>query len=417
MRVAMVSEHASPLAALGDVDAGGQNVHVGELSAALAHHGHDVTVYTRRTDPSSAERIRTERGFTVVQVPAGPARPLPKDDLYRYMGEFGQRLGTALAVAPPDLVHAHFWMSGLASVLAARQVGVPVVQTFHALGTVKRRHLGDQDTSPPERISTERMVGRHVAQVIATCTDELFELVRLGVPRTRISIIPCGVDLTEFQPHGPAAERGAPHRLLAVGRLVPRKGFDLAIDALRGVPDTELVIAGGSPAARLGSDAEATRLSSLARRLGVADQVHLLGQVPRDRMPALFRSADAVVCTPWYEPFGIVPIEAMACGVPVLATPVGGLADTVVDGVTGLHVRAEPAALRRSIQCLIADGYRRDTLGMAGRDRACARYSWDRVAAETTRVYQRVCTEPTQLRTRSTMPTGSELDAQRAGDA
>lgn len=390
MRIAMVSEHASPLAALGDVDAGGQNVHVGELSAALARLGHDVTVYTRRTDPTSADRIEHDRGYTIVHVPAGPARSVLKDELYPHMGEFSQRLAETWQIDPPDLAHAHFWMSGLASVLAGRIADVPVVQTYHALGTVKRRFQRSADTSPTERIGIERMISRHTAQVIATSTDELRELVRMGVRRNRISVIPCGVDVAEFRPDGPAAPRSAPHRLLAVGRLVPRKGYDLAIKALPGLPDTELVIAGGPPDERLGADTEARRLVALAGRLGVAARVRLVGQVARADMPALFRSADAVVCTPWYEPFGIVPVEAMACGVPVVVTPVGGLTDTVVDGVTGLHVPPDPNRLCRALHELLASPYRRGSLGAAGRDRARSRYTWHRVAAETAGVYERL---------------------------
>jgi D-inositol-3-phosphate glycosyltransferase len=390
MRIAMVSEHASPLAALGDVDAGGQNVHVGELSAALALLGHDVTVYTRRTDPTSADRIVHDRGYAVVHVTAGPARPIPKDELYPHMGEFGRRLARIWEVDPPDVAHAHFWMSGLASVLAGRIADVPVVQTHHALGTVKRRFQRSADTSPAERVGIERMIGRYATQVVATCTDELRELVRMGVRRSQISIIPCGVDVAEFHPGGPVAPRSAPHRLLAVGRLVPRKGYDLAIRALPGLPGTELVIAGGPRADRLGADPEARGLVALAEQLGVADRVRLLGQVARADMPALYRSADAVVCTPWYEPFGIVPVEAMACGVPVVVTPVGGLTDTVVDGVTGLHVPADPKRLCRALHGLLASQYRRGSLGAAGQDRARSRYTWHRVATETAEVYERL---------------------------
>jgi glycosyltransferase involved in cell wall biosynthesis len=391
MRISMVSEHADPLAVLGGVDAGGQNVHIAELSALLAERGHEVTVYTRRTDPTSAERISTDRGYTVVQVPAGPRMVLPKDELYPYMGEFATFLMTEWARDRPDVVHAHFWMSGLASVLASREVDVPVVQTFHALGVVKRRHQGAEDSSPPERVAIERMVGRNVAAVLATCSDEVFELVRLGVPRTKISVVPCGVDLEKFRPDGPVAERTAPRRLLAVGRLVRRKGFDVAIAALPGLADTELVIAGGASADGLSDDPEAIRLRALAERLGVADRVRLLGQVTRAEMPALLRSADIVVCSPWYEPFGIVPLEAMACGVPVVSTAVGGLTDTVVDGLTGLHVPPNrPKALYRTIRSLLGNPQLRSAMASAGRDRACSRYSWDRVAAETVRVYDRV---------------------------
>lgn len=390
MRIAMVSEHASPLAPLGGVDAGGQNVHVAELSARLARNGHAVVVYTRRTDPQQPERVDSGRGFQVVRVPAGPATDLPKDDLYPYMPDFGHWLVDEWADDPPDIVHAHFWMSGVASVLAGRELRLPVVQTFHALGVVKIRHQGDADTSPPERIAAERTIGRLASGVVATCTDELFELVRLGVPRAKVSIAPCGVDVDRFQPNGPTADRGARHRLLAIGRLVPRKGFDVAIAALRGLPDTELVIAGGMPAGEQSADPEVTRLRDVAWRFGVADRVHLLGQVGRDEMPALLRSADLVLCTPYYEPFGIVPLEAMACGVPVVASAVGGLRDTVVDGVTGVHVPpGQPRALRAAVSSLLDDRCRRSAMSAAGRDRACSRYTWDRVATETLRAYDK----------------------------
>src|SRR3954464_5303978 len=139
MRIAMVSEHASPLAALGDVDAGGQNVHVAALSATLARLGHEVTVYTRRGGRDLPAEVEVE-GYRVVHVPAGPARHLPKDDLLPHMGAFGSFLSDHWSVDPPDVAHAHFWMSGLATSLAAHQTGVPVVQTFHALGVVKKRH-------------------------------------------------------------------------------------------------------------------------------------------------------------------------------------------------------------------------------------------------------------------------------------
>ncbi|MCP2163741.1 glycosyltransferase [Goodfellowiella coeruleoviolacea] len=395
MRIAMVSEHASPLAPLGGVDAGGQNVHVAELSAALAARNHEVTVYTRRDDPDLPERVWTERGFEVVHVPAGPPEALPKDELAPHMGEFAQWLVGDWQRQRPGVVHAHFWMSGLASILATREVDVPVVQTFHALGAVKRRHQGDEDTSPPERIQTERLIGKQATRVAATCSDEVFELARMGVPRARISVVPSGVDLERFTPDGPVWQ--APpgvgrhqHRIVTVGRLVPRKGFDTVITALRGVPDAELLIAGGPERGRLGEDPEARRLVAHAENAGVGDRVHLLGPVSRDQMPALLRSADVVVCAPWYEPFGIVPLEAMACGVPVVAAAVGGLTDTVVDGVTGLHVPPrQPEALTRALCTLLADPARRQAFGVAGSDRCRSRYSWERIGLDTLGVYQR----------------------------
>ncbi|MCP2261833.1 Glycosyltransferase involved in cell wall bisynthesis [Streptoalloteichus tenebrarius] len=394
MRIAMVSEHASPLAALGEVDAGGQNLHVAELSAALARLGHTVTVYTRRDARDLPERVVAGAGVTVVHVPAGPARRLPKDELLPHMGEFAEFLDAEWARDRPDVVHAHFWMSGLASLLGARGHGLPVVQTFHALGTVKRRHQGALDTSPSERVALERQIGQRATRVAATCSDEVFELARMGVRRANISVVPCGVDPELFSPGGERAPTGAPHRLVSVGRLVPRKGFDTIISALRRLPDTELVIAGGPPRQALAADEEARRLQEHAAREGVADRVRLLGQISRAEMPALLRSADAVVCTPWYEPFGIVPLEAMACGVPVVAAAVGGLTDTVVDGITGLHVPPRrPEELARALRSLLADPGRRAAYGAAGRDRACSRYNWDRIAQDTRRVYERAIVE------------------------
>jgi D-inositol-3-phosphate glycosyltransferase len=395
MRIAMVSEHASPLAALGEVDSGGQNLHVAELSSALARQGHEVVVYTRRADPELPERVDTAKGFSVVHVPAGPPDTLPKDELLPHMGEFADVLARDWRQQPPDVVHAHFWMSGLAAVLGADGLGVPVVQTFHALGSVKQRHQGRQDTSPPGRRRLERLVGRSVSRIAATCTDEVFELVRMGVPRSRISVVPCGVDIRQFGPEGPVAERGTRHRLLAVGRLVPRKGFDIVIEALPRLPNTELLIAGGPQPSRLSADAEARRLRQVANRCGVGDRVTLLGQMSREEMPALLRSADVVVCTPWYEPFGIVPLEAMACGVPVVAAAVGGLTDTVVDGVTGRHVPPrDPTTLARVLRPLLDDPTLRQAYGAAGCDRAHARYSWDRVAVDTVQVYRRAGVVP-----------------------
>jgi D-inositol-3-phosphate glycosyltransferase len=391
MRIAMISEHASPLAVLGGADAGGQNVHVAELSAAMSRRGHDVLVYTRRDDPELPERVGTLDGYTVVHVPAGPPCNLPKDELLEHMDAFGRFLADQWIGERPDVAHGHFWMSGVATQLAARLRDIPAVQTFHALGVVKRRHQGVQDTSPPARAHLEQRLARTTDWVIATCTDEVFELVRLGRPRSRTSVIPCGVDLARFSPDGPRAERSAQRRIVSVGRMVPRKGFDILIRAMTEIPHAELLIVGGPDVAELCSDREAMRLSGLADELGVADRVWLTGSVSRADMPGLLRSADVVACTPWYEPFGIVPLEAMASGVPVLAAAVGGMLDTVVDGVTGVLVPPrDPHECAAALNAMLADPAQLARWGAAGRSRAESRYSWDRIAADTLKLYQRV---------------------------
>ena len=398
MRISMVSEHASPLATPGSVDAGGQNVHVAALASALAARGHTVTVYTRRDDAALPTRVSMGEGVDVVHVSAGPAERVPKDELLPYMGEFAEGLAEAWSFDAPDVVHSHFWMSGVAALdgvrgLAAGVARPPVLHTFHALGTVKRRHQGDADTSPAERVWLEPRVGRQADVVIATCEDEVRELRELGVAPQRIEVAPCGVDLGVFRSRGRAERRGARFRVLSVGRLVPRKGVDLVVRAIallreRGVEDVELEVVGTSGVGE--PDPEIQRLAALSEELGVTEQVHLRGRVPREEIPSLIRSADVVACTPWYEPFGIVPLESMACGRPVVAAAVGGLADSVVDGVTGLLVPPrDPAAIADALATLLADETLRRRMGAAGRERVEARYAWERVAATTEQIYER----------------------------
>ncbi|GAA0805870.1 glycosyltransferase [Spirilliplanes yamanashiensis] len=388
MRIALISEHASPLAALGGEDAGGQNTHVAELAAALADAGNDVRVYTRRDDPALPECVAVRPGVTVVHVPAGPAEQVPKDDLLPYMGAFGDWLAAAWGGDwRPDVAHAHFWMSGLATVSAAQQTGVPVVQTYHALGVVKRRHQGDKDTSPAQRIGYERAVGRAVDAVVSQCRDETAELLRMGVPANRIALIPSGVDHERFTPDGPAEPRepGRP-RILSVGRFVERKGFLDLVRALPAVPGAECVIVGGVP-----GDPLAGRLRELAAELGVADRLRLVGAVKPGDMARWYRSADVLAATPWYEPFGLTPLEAMACGVPVVGTAVGGLRDTVVDGLTGdLVPPRDPRALGLALRRLLRDPVRRLAYGSAALDRARNCYPWSRAADQLSTLYARV---------------------------
>jgi glycosyltransferase involved in cell wall biosynthesis len=405
MKVAMISEHAGPLATvngLGGPDGGGQNVFVADLATELGRQGHEVTVFTRRDDPDLPRTVPFATNVWVEHVPAGPARTVPKDDLLRWMPDLGRYLEHRWAADPPDVAHAHFWMSGLATLRAAARLGIPVAQTYHALGTVKRRHQGDKDTSPPERIRLERAIGRGADAVIATCADEVAELTHMGVPRGRVSIVPCGVDLDRFHPgtadsappSAPApasAPGGGAPRLVALSRLVERKGVDTAIEALIRVPEAELVVAGGPPAEEMDADPEVHRLRLCAKEAGVADRVDFLGRVARDRVPALLRSADLAVTLPWYEPFGMVPLEAMACGVPVVASAVGGHLDTVVDHVTGVHVPPRrPVETARRVRELLADPTRRQAYGIAAADRARSRFSWERVGGETAEIYERI---------------------------
>jgi D-inositol-3-phosphate glycosyltransferase len=392
MRIAMVSEHASPLAALGGVDAGGQNVHVAALASALGRGGDSVVVHTRRDDPSLPRRVQLAPGVEVDHVTAGPAAELPKDELLPHMRAFARDLRRQWRRETPDVVHTHFWMSAVAALEAVEGLGIPVVHTFHALGTVKRRHQGARDTSPPARIEIERSIARECDRIVATCTDEVFELLRLGADRRRITVVPCGVDLRRFGTHvRPEPREPRPYRLVCASRLVERKGIGNVVSALARVPGAELHVAGGPDAASLRRHPEARRLRRIAAQHGISGRVFLRGRLGRDDVSRLLASADVVVCAPWYEPFGIVPLEAMALGVPVVATAVGGQIDSVVHGRTGLHVPPrDPRALADALRELLDDPARRKAFGEAGRRRARSHYDFDRIAASTREVYAEV---------------------------
>ena len=391
MRIAMVSEHASPLAAITGEDAGGQNVHVAELATGLARIGHEVIVYTRRAQATIPDRVPFGEGVWVEHLRAGPAGPLSKDSLPPHMPEFGRELKKAWQRDRPDVVHAHFWMSGMAAIPVAADLGVPVVQTFHALGSTKRHFQGEADTSPPERDRVERFVARSSALVVATSQEEKEQLLTWGVRPERVTVVPCGVDMDRFTPEGPQAPGGERPRVLSLGRLVPRKGVDTIIRAMPDVPEAELLIAGGPYPHELETDPEISRLRTIADEAGLTDRVRFLGCVDRADVPALIRSVDVAVNVPWYEPFGISTVESMACGIPVIASRVGGHKDTVVHGETGLLVPShQPGRLAQTLSWLLAEPAVRTLFSTAARERAEELYSWTEVVRATEECYRSV---------------------------
>jgi len=365
MKIAMVSTRAT--------------VRVAALSAALSRLGHEVSLYTRWTTPDVAEEVEAPEGYTQVNVPAGPPEPVSEQAAQTVMGAFAQYLDRAWSSEPPDVTHAHGWLSGVASQLAARHIGLPSVLTFHGLRLV-----------PEERVQLGAMVAKAADWVAATCTDEVVELTRRGRPRNGISVVPVGIDAKTFTPDGVRAAKGADNRILSIGRLVPDKGFDTLVRAITMIPEAELVVIGGPETHDLDADQEAGRLRHLAEELGVTRRVHLIGSVAAEELPPLVRSADVVACSPVQEPSGTAALAAMACGVPVVASAVGALNDIVVDDVTGrLVAQINPAGFAEAINMLLRDSFLRRSFGAAGRDRASARYSWDRVAEDMLRVYER----------------------------
>jgi anti-anti-sigma factor len=368
LRIAVVSERASPLGA--DL---GPGAHVAQLSAALSGLGHEVVVYTRKDDSAVPERVRTDDGYDVVHVPAGPARAMAEDEVAAHLGGLAEFLVRQWRARPPDVVHSHHWTSGLAGVIAAHVAQVPVVHTYNALGTGRAGHRTDAET----------LTARRASWIVASSAQEAAELRRLGVRRTQVSVVPCGVDADLFSPDGPAHARTAPRRVVARGGSVQHNGFADVVTAVSVLADTELVI--------VGEGGQTTELRELAGGLGALDRVVFAGAVPHGEMPALLRSADVVVCVPWSDPFGVAALQAMACGVPVVAAAVGALTDIVVHKVTGLHVPAgSPRVLARALRQLLADDIWREEFGIAARDRVVARYSRARVVREASAVYERI---------------------------
>ncbi|MET9230078.1 glycosyltransferase [Lentzea sp. NPDC003310] len=354
-----------------------QQAHVTELAVALHGQGHEVTLFRRRTDASSPGRVRTSDGYEVVFAPAGPPAPLDEAETEPHLGALAEFLADEWRLSRPDVVHSHGWMAGLAAVLGAHGTEIPVVHSVHG-----------GETREPLR-SAGKLLARRVARFVTTSAAEVPELTRTGVHRARIGIVPGSVDLDLFHPDGAVARRKAPHRIVSVANAESSRGVAELVSVLPALEDTELVV--------IGAGREASELTAFARRTGVAKRVALAGQVARSVRPALLRSADVVVCTPESAPFGRTALEAMACGVPLVATEVGVLADAVVRNVTGVHVPAgNTHALARTLTRLLGDPALRDQFGIAARDRAQARYSRDRLARELVTVYSRVVEVPAE---------------------
>ncbi|MFC3501160.1 glycosyltransferase [Micromonospora krabiensis] len=390
MRVGLVCAHADPFRT-SDGPTVGTHHHIARVAAELAGRGHDVRVYERRDDPASPATVDLD-GYRVERVPIGPAAPLPTADLVPLVPEFGAWLTDRWTGEwQPDVVHGHYWVGGLAAAHAVRETDIPVVQTFHSLGVEQLRHLGREYDGPGQRIPLERALTRAVDIAVAQCNDEVDELTRMGLQRTSVAMVPTGVDTEQFHPDGEAAPRDQRARILSVGGLAAGHGQEDLIRAMRLVGDAELVIAGGPPVEELATHAEARRLRELAERHGVAEQVRLVGAVPHDQMATWYRSADVVACTPHYSSAGRVSLEAMACGVPVVGYAMGGIADAVVDEVTGRlvppgDVRTLGVTLRR----LLADNAGRFAYGHAAVDRVRCSYTWERTAGALERLYERV---------------------------
>jgi glycosyltransferase involved in cell wall biosynthesis len=404
MRIALISEHASPLADLGGVDAGGQNVYVAQVARWLARAGHHVDVFTRRDQPGQGV-AHLRPGLRVIHVPAGPMRAVPKEQLLRHMPEFARNtLAFCGEHGAYDVVHANFFMSGLVGLHLKQAFDTPLLVTFHALGLVRRQFHGKADGFPDERIAIERLLARRADMLIAECPQDADDLVELyGAERDAIRVVPCGFDPSELAPldrnrarAGLGLARDA-FVVLQLGRLVPRKGIDNVVRALahlrreHGIVGRLLVVGGEDDTPDPRSTPEIGRLRAIASQEGVDAQVMFTGRRRRSELRTYYGAADVFVTTPWYEPFGITPLEAMACGVPVVGSRVGGIKYSVRNGLTGFLVPPnDPGALAQRLLYLHSHRAHAQALGRAGCRRVRAAFTWERVAHQLIGAYRTV---------------------------
>jgi D-inositol-3-phosphate glycosyltransferase len=403
-RIALLSEHASPLGRLGGADAGGQNVYVGELAVALASLGYEVDVLTRRDNELVPETAEWKRGVRIVHVAAGPPRRVPKERLLVHMEEFTHRARALSVHNGYELIHANFFMSGLVAADLKKLLGIPFVVTFHALGRIRRHHQGAADRFPDQRFGIEERVVAEADRVIAECPQEEEELIRLyNADPARVSMVPAGFDPSAFWPIGKALARVAlgiapdERVVLQLGRMVPRKGVDTVVRALRalqrdhGVSARLLIVGGDSQEPHGSTSGEIARLRAIATEEGVSDRVSFVGSRGRDALRWYFSAADVFVSVPWYEPFGMTPVEAMACGTPVIGSNVGGIKFSVRDGETGYLVPPrDPQAVAERIAHLYAHPRLLTTLSKQAVARANDLFTWDRIAGSVACVYEDV---------------------------
>ncbi|MHB1608367.1 MAG: glycosyltransferase [Acidiferrobacter thiooxydans] len=405
-RIALISEHASPLAILGGCDCGGQNVYVGQVALGLSRLGYRVDVFTRRDDMGLPEIVDWTPGVRIIHVPAGPARPVRKEDLLPYMRDFGRYMESWLKQGRGryDLIHANFFMSGMVARALCERWGIPFVMTFHALGAVRRLHQGVHDQFPRERNLIESEIAADADAILAECPQDAKDLgVFYGVALDKLRLVPCGFDPAQFW----AMDKGAARREIGmapdeplfvhVGRMVPRKGIDTIIEAMARLRDqhrleASLIIVGGEtdrPDGRV--TPEIGRLKALAARLHVSDEVIFAGRRRPDQLRPYYSAADLFVTTPWYEPFGITPLEAMACGTPVLGSAVGGIKYTVRHKETGYLVPPHnPAAVALYMAHALRAPEERQRLGRQALARATSLCTWQKVAELVDRAYGEV---------------------------
>ncbi len=409
LRIAMLSYHTCPLATLGGKDTGGMNVYVRDLTCELGRLGIHVDVFTRSQD-EHVPHVLHDLGFgnRVVHIPAGPEAPQSKSDIAKYIPEFaeGVRQFAAEKGIKYDVIHSHYWMSGLAAeILSNAWGGIPVVHMFHTLGEMKNRVARSEDEKAGEdRLNGERQVLGRAKRIIVATLAELTQLRFLYRAEARkMTVIPPGVDTSHFYPI-PADEakqyiglRPENRMVLFVGRIEPLKGIDTLIQAMaclgqQGMrrPVHLAIIGGDVDVSPEDMSDEMARLQKLCDELCMGGMVVFLGKRGQDTLPYYYSAAEVVVMPSLYESFGMVALEAMACGTPVIASEVGGLGYLVQNGITGYTIPdSDPEALCEKLSHLLGNADLRNEMGRSAADYA-ADYAWHKIASQVIDVYREV---------------------------
>jgi D-inositol-3-phosphate glycosyltransferase len=404
-RIGFISEHASPLATLGGVDSGGQNVYVGELARHLTTLGYEVDIFTRWDNPDLPVIVSWVTDVRVIHIKAGPIEIIEKEKIFPFMAEFADSMIAFISAEPAHygLFHANFWMSAMIASEIKKTFSIPFVVTFHALGYIRKIYQGDNDKFPAERISIEKQIVRDADQIVAECPQDKEDLINYyEATADKITVIPCGFNPAQFYPIDKMLARmilkldKEPFTILQLGRLVPRKGIDNVIQAVSKLKKTNrnvrLVVVGGETEdVHDGNNPEAHRLMTLAHREGVADIVRFTGRKNREELKYYYAAADVFVTTPWYEPFGITPLEAMACGTPVIGSDVGGIKFSIEDGKTGFLVPPKnPEALAEKIFELMNNAEMLRQMQRNALRRAGALFTWAKVSDMMASLYERI---------------------------
>ena len=404
-KIAFISEHASPLATLGGVDSGGQNVYVAELAKHLASAGYQIDIFTRREDQNQPYIAHWLPGIRVIHIEAGPAICIAKEELLQYMPQFTKNMSSFIRTEQInyEVIHANFWMSGLVACDLKEILHIPFVITFHALGYVRKLYQKDVDKFPACRIDVEKHVAANADVIIAECPQDREDLINYyGANAQKITIIPCGFSKKEFYPVDKAEARKKlgldpdADIILQLGRMVPRKGIDNVIRAAAKLKDNNkplklLVVGGDTDIPDPEKSPELKRLMDIARKEDILSSVCFTGRKNRAELKYYYSAADIFITTPWYEPFGITPLESMACGTPVIGSDVGGIKYSVAHGETGFLVQPDnPLALADKIDLLLNDKQLLLSMQRNSIERVNKQFTWARVASMAAALYEQL---------------------------